>query len=603
MKTIRCSRFLAVLLLFVFVLSMCACVSQPQKNEDKSVTLKLETAYMFDLGHPQEFFTFKLTAEEAAYMQEVLSHESQAKTDAQPTDGIHFCIGDEDWLYAPSQSAVQNAHSGNWIIFTEEENQKVANIYEAYLKQCQTEPLANRIDNTNLDKVVEDASFPIGNQKNSNAIKLHGTITSGMVMQRRCVNCLTGTTTDSKIAAVWNGKTYIGTVTDGQFAIYLPPAEAGGPYTLTIYTENSKKALTNIYVGEVFLLTGQSNMQFTVGQAEEGTGKPYEEPGDRVVRNFMVPQGTASEPQANTSASWSGRKGGSAIGYLFGLELYDILKVPIGLVRAATGGTSLSYWLPQEAYDALSAEKDVYITPGKQVCGGYNAMIAPLLNMRFRGVIWYQGEGNSVSPSGYDTELTSLISAYRKAFNDPNLTFTVIELPKYEENPEGWAHIRQAQQNVARTVENVCLAVNIDQGDMKDIHPADKTVISKRTAQVTLEAFFGMDYANPPMVLKAEKIADNQVVLTLKNAEGLVAKNGVNGFQFSKDGSKFLDVSDVTVNGNTVTITASEEIQVLRYGWTIAFSGKTVHNTPSKQVTIYNSDGLPLDQGYWDFRE
>lgn len=593
-------RLSVLLLLFAYMLGLSACANQAQS---KTVTLKLESAYVFDLGVSQEVLEFNLSAEESSYVQDLLSREAHTKDTPPVTEGIHFFTNGEDWQYFPSQAAAQNTDSGKWITFNEEENRKMADIYQAYLKQCQGEPLANHIDNTNLDKVVADASFSIANQKEGNAIKPHGTVSSGMVLQRRCVNCLTGTTTDSKIAAVWNGKTYTGTVTDGKFSIYLPPAEAGGPYTLTLYTENSKKTLTDIYVGEVFLLAGQSNIMFTVSQAESGTGKSYEAPGDRIVRNFMVPQGSSSEPQTDISVSWTGTKSGSAIGYLFGLELYDALNVPIGLVRAATGGTSLSYWLPKEAYDELRADQYIYSAPGKPASAGYNAMIAPLLNMRFRGVIWYQGEANSANTSTYATELECLIKAYRKVFNDANLAFTVIELPKYEQNPDGWAYIRKAQQQVATTVENVCLAVNIDQGDMKDIHPADKTVIAKRTAQVTLEAFFGVDYPNPPTVVKAEKISPNQVVLTLKNADGLVAKNGVNGFMYSKNGSIFRKVSDVTVNGNTITVTAKDEIQILQYGWTIAFSDDAVYNDPGKQVTIYNGDGLPMDQGYWDFRE
>lgn len=599
MKLLHSHRTLALLLLVAYVFSLSACVSQP---ENKTVTLKLESAYVFDLGVSQDVLEFTLTEDESSYMQQALSRDAQAKDAPPATEGIHFCIGDEDWLYFPDESAAQNTGSGKWITFNQEENKKITDIYQAYLKQCQGEPLASRIDNTNLDKVVEDNSLVLDNQTEDRRIKPHGTINSGMVLQRNCVNCLTGTTKDSKIAAVFNGKTYAGTITDGKFTIYLPPAEAGGPYTLTLYTEKSKRTLTDIYVGEVFLLSGQSNMPFPVSHSESATGKTYEAVGDRIVQTIIVPQGMSSEPKSNLTLTWkSAGRDFSVLGYLFGLDMYDTLNIPIGLVLSATGGTSLSYWLPKSAYKELSSEQYVYITPGKEVCGGYNAMVAPLNCMRFRGVIWYQGEGNSVYATGYATELECLINAYRKEFNDPNLTFTIVELPKYEVNSDGWAEIRKAQQQVASTVENVCLSVSIDQGDMKDIHPADKEVIAKRVTQVTLETFFGVDCPNPPTVVKAEKISANQVVLTLKNADGLVAKNGTNGFMFSPNGLMFLKVSEVSVNGNTITITAPEEIQILQYGSTIAFSDDTVYMDPSKQVTIYNGDGLPMDQGYWDF--
>ena len=80
-------------------------------------------------------------------------------------------------------------------------------------------------------------------------------------------------------------------------------------------------------------------------------------------------------------------------------------------------------------------------------------------------------------------------------------------------------------------------------------------------------------------------------------------KNGANGFQYNDGGTMFRDVSEVAVNGNTITVTAKKEIQILRYGWSISFSDESVYNDPSKQVTIYNGDGMPMDQGYWDFSE
>ncbi len=474
-------------------------------------------------------------------------------------------------------------------------------------KEETTVILSDVIDETDLDKVSQDISFEIGTQTENDAITPHGTVTSGMVLQRRCVNCLTGSTTGTAIAAEFMDQIYTGTVTDGAFRLYLPPAEAGGPYTLTLYTETGRKTLTDIYIGEVFLLSGQSNMAYSVWASDATTGKETQALGDRIVQLYTVPWVASAYPRQEVDGQWQSGSGDnwksfSAVGYLFGLEMYDALQIPIGLVQAAVGGSPLSYWLPRPEYEALCAQQAVFKTD-MLPCEGYNGMIEPLLDMQFRGVVWYQGETNAGLPDAYAGELKFYIDIYRAIFNDFDMAFTLIELPRFQEIPDAWARVRQAQQQVAAETDHVCMSVSIDLGDMKDIHPADKTVIAKRAADATLEAFFGLDRPSHPRVVKAEKKSDTQVVLTLENAEGLIAKNGINGFQYSPDETRFLPVSEVTVSGNTVTVTAPEEIRQLRYGWQIFFTDTQVALDPARHVTVFNGAGLPLDQGFWDFTE
>ncbi len=163
--------------------------------------------------------------------------------------------------------------------------------------------LADVIDNTNLDKVTTDVAFSTGSQTEDASIVPHGTVTSGMVLQRRCVNCLTGKTDGASIAAEFQGTLYGGTVKDGKFEIYLPPAEAGGPYGLTLYTESGKKTLTDIYVGEVFLLSGQSNMAFPVSGSK--VSSDIEPLGDRVIQTYLVPMNQSAYPRQDVDAQWA----------------------------------------------------------------------------------------------------------------------------------------------------------------------------------------------------------------------------------------------------------------------------------------------------------
>lgn len=458
------------------------------------------------------------------------------------------------------------------------------------------EVLADTVDTMNMEKVSKEPTFEVGNPQENTAITPHSTIGSGMVLQRRCVNRLSGTTTDPHIAVFFQDTFYYGTVENGVFEVYLPPFEAGGPYTLAFWTESGKKVLTDIYVGEVFLLAGQSNMAFSMIQCGAATQESLNQTGNPNIRLLQLPLSTAAYAKDSIDAEWEAATSDtvlnfSAFGYLFGRNMYNELSVPIGLVQAAVGGSPLSYWLSLESYEELKSKQTVFVTEAKP-CQGYNGMIAPLTRLRFRGVVWYQGETNAGMPNTYEGELNCLIDSYRAIMNDFRLTFTLIELPRFGELPEGWAKIRAAQQKIAAEKENVCLSVSIDLGDMEDVHPVDKTIFAQRAAEVTLHHFFGMETQPYPTIEKAAKTENNTVVLTLNGADGLELRNGKNGFQYSTNGASFDDVSSVTVEGNCLTITAAGEIKALRYG----VKNSVAENAPAKQVTVFNAYDKPLDQ-------
>lgn len=463
---------------------------------------------------------------------------------------------------------------------------------------------SNQIE-TNIDKVVREGELTFGWQEENDAIRPSSYISDNMVLQRRKAIKLSGTTNGRQIAAVFNGETYYGTVTEGVFTIWLPPLEASEGDELIFYTDIGKKTLKNIAVGEVFLCSGQSNMAWTMNYSSSVYQDFIAAADYPRIRLFNIPK-TESETELSEyeGVSWqtaapSSVGNFSAVGFLFGLEMQKVLNVPIGLVSAAVGSSLLCYWLPQAAYETLAAADAVYTNDTSSVFMpslGYNGMIAPLTDMVLRGIVWYQGESNGWKCDLYKGELTALINSYRTAFSDDLLTFTVAELPRYNEDTAlRYATIRDAQYKVSVEMENVALAVNIDDGDAGDLHPRNKNSVAKRLAEITLDKFFDIGMREYPVAISAERISAKKAVVTVSGTAGyLFLKNGANGFEVSVDGTVFSNVGvKVCVSGKKLIITAEEDFNVVRYGVSSNYDGET---DVSKFVSVYNGDGVPLRQ-------
>ncbi len=473
-------------------------------------------------------------------------------------------------------------------------------------------PLFLATDQTWASKVKTKATFEIADAKEKNfEITLDTPFSEGLVLQRRAVNVLTGKTTQKNIAAVVDGTAYYGAVKDGRFEIYLPAMEAGGPFDVTVIGESAKRIIPNVYVGEVVLIAGQSNAVWTMEQCEAGVKDFINTADSQTIRMFKVPIRRSDVPVDRVYSAWQAADASSilsfpTIGYLYALELQKELNVPIGLICSATGGSSLAHWLPEKDFKELSKKQEVYSEPNtiRGACEGYNAMIAPILKMRFKHVLWYQGEENAVhNPDGYDVELETLVKAWRREFDNPWMGFNVIELPRFSQNQfEGWAKIRASQQRAAKKIDGVCITTCIDLGDLKDIHPKDKRVEAFRAVKATLAAFNGGKALSYPTV-KQIVYDKNKVIITLETngIPVLLSNNGVGFEVYSKEHGWHI-AKNVTLNGNAITLEGRGMISGVRYGIQMTFEESEYMENPKAQLSVFNEEGLPLDQ-FWEKNE
>ena len=459
----------------------------------------------------------------------------------------------------------------------------------------------------NADKVITEPTFDITQYTNEAGynIKPYQIFSDGMCLQRDAVNRLWGKAAKTNfIAAEINGKVYYGTVKSREWEIYLPKMNAGGPYELTIINEAGRHKIKDVYVGEVFLLSGQSNMEWTMSNCG-AILKDYYSTAEcvnneiRLLNLGYYPQKEPTIELLNSNCQWNGAsqstiKSFGAIGYLFGKQMHEELDCPVGLIFAAIGGSSIEFWLSEENYNKVQESYQSYTTnePYMTPCLGYNGMLYPLTGLNVRGVLWYQGESNAFGTQNYyDIALKIFIDQCREMFDNEQLAFTICELARYEGLPEAYSIVNEKINYVAENDPYVVVARNLDLGTWDDIHPKDKREIARRAAYETLRVFFKKDKPTPIKVVDHTFNSDGSVTITLSDVVNLV--NGTNGFEVYVN-NKYTYSCNVTVDGNKLTVTAAGEITKIRYGYTCNMTDE-IKKDVSKMVTVYDNNGFPLD--------
>ena len=458
----------------------------------------------------------------------------------------------------------------------------------------------------NASKVITESEYDINDYTKDAGtdIKPYQLFSDGMCLQRDAVNRIWGKASKTKfIAAEINGKVYYGSVQSREWEIYLPKMEAGGPYELTIISESGRFTIKDVYIGEVFLLSGQSNMEWQPQHAGDVLSDLYSTPQcvNNQIRMLQIgwcPQSEPTNEIVNTSkwtyANQESIYAFTAVGYLFGKQMQEELGCPVGLIANPVGGSSLEFWLSQENYTKVQQHykpyttTEVYMTPTQ----GYNGMLYPLTGLNIRGVLWYQGESNAFGTQQYyDLALKIFMDQCKEMFNNPQLAFTICELARYEGNPLAYSIVNEKINIVAENDPYVVVARNLDLGDWFDIHPKDKREIARRAAYETLRVFFNKDKVEPIKVVDYTFNADGSVTITLSCDFRLV--NGNNGFEVYV-GNKYTYDCNVSIEGNKITVSANGEITKVRYGYTCQMTPE-IQNDVSKMVTIYDNAGFPLD--------
>ena len=430
----------------------------------------------------------------------------------------------------------------------------------------------------------------------------------GAVLQREKVNLIYGTCSDQPIFR-FEGTEYK-CVSNGKYwHTFLPPIPAGGPYTMEIVCLNQRSSV-QVFFGDVFLLAGQSNMEWTMAQcaSSDKVSQELTSASDNLLRLFNIHCDFCENEreQLKENVAWVSATGAtvenfSSLGYLFGKYYRARTNVPVGLVATAVGGTSLTFWqesqtqkkLVQDGVQIFVDKTQPIFTPSI----GYNALINPLTANSYKAVLWYQGESNTENElhfSGYHAQLVALINSWRKQFGDSTLHFSLFQLARFENNQKGFCEVNFQINKVAENLSHCNVVVTHDLGEFHNIHPADKSIPAKRAVDSFL-ATTGKAYCTAkPMKLKSVQRTEKGVLLVFDNVyDGIVVKNRLNGLSVSSDGKTYRLAEKYSIEKDSILL-LDENIRYVRYG----FDCKTYAEAEadvSLLVSLYNSRSMPLD--------
>ncbi len=447
-------------------------------------------------------------------------------------------------------------------------------------------------------------------------VKPHPLFSDGAVLQRGCVLPVWGTADPGEKVAVnltRHGKgpndqaeTVVKTTVadaEGRWQVELPAQQASQPPCTLVIAGNNRITLNNVLIGEVWICSGQSNMEWPMRLT--ATGK--EDAADAtnpLIRLFKVPHRPAGQPQATVAATWQpctpeAVLNFSAVGYYFGRDLQKALKVPVGLIQTTWGGTRAEAWTsrpslennPQFTYLLDSNEPNGRKRARQHVGAAlYNGMVAPLIPYAFRGVIWYQGESNAGRAYEYRTLFATMIRDWRKNWKRGDFPFLLVQLAPFRkivEEPQesNWAELREAQLMATQKLPKVAMAVITDVGEEDDIHPRKKEPVGARLALAAQVLAYDRDIPYSGPVFKAMDIKDGKVILSFDHVDGgLEARGGpLTGFTIAGKDRKFVN-AEAVIDGEKVIVSseAVDEPVAVRFGWA---------NYPV--VNLWNKAGLP----------
>ena len=334
---------------------------------------------------------------------------------------------------------------------------------------------------------------------------------SDMVLQRNADVNLWGTAKANKkvtITASWTKEKFsVKADKDGKWATTIPTVDAGGPYTLT-FDDGEKTELTNILLGEVWIASGQSNMEMPVGGymyqpidgVEQDIAEAYEYPN---IRMFTVPRCISETPKEDCDTIWRTSnpmtvRTFSAIAYLFAKELNKMLDVPVGIVTANWGGTVIEAWMSKESITAIEGRNDAYDNRRKGEnahAALYNGMILPICNFTAKGFIWYQGESNRGNWYDYAKLQQAQVKLWREIWGNDKMPFYITQIAPYcYEGPKKRlnAIFIDQQYKAADLIENCEVACTQDAGDYSHIHPLKKKRVAWRLAMLALDNDYGI---------------------------------------------------------------------------------------------------------------
>jgi sialate O-acetylesterase len=488
------------------------------------------------------------------------------------------------------------------------------------------------------------------------AVKLPAIISDRMVLQQQSNAPIWGTAYPGERVLVkgsWQQQCVTTTADpNGRWQVYVKTPPAGGPYTMSINGKNSI-VLKDIWVGEVWLCSGQSNMEMSVKKAANADAT-IAGANDKHIRLFRVPHIVAEVPQSDCNGKWELCNSQtvanfSAVAYFFGRELRKELRVPVGLIQSSLGSTAAEAWMSRDALKSNPAfapllehwegviaaypqamlkyqknlaawedtaakakaigKKERSAKPKPPVgpthrcvpSGLYNGMIAPLIHFCLRGVIWYQGETNAVRAYQYRTLFPALIKSWRSDGGQGDFPFYYVQLAnmrdaKPEPSDSEWAELREAQL-MTLSLPNTGMAVTIDIGEANNIHPRNKQEVGRRLALWALARIYDRKITYSGPIYKSMKIEGKNIVISFDHLDGGLKASGdgvLRQFAIAGIDKKFV-WAQAQIVGDTVVVgsTAVDKPVAVRYAWAMNPAGCNLYNCAGLPASPFRTDDWP----------
>lgn len=451
-------------------------------------------------------------------------------------------------------------------------------------------------------------------------IKLPKLFGDHMVLQRQTEANLWGWAAPGEEVKIALGDSTASAKADdsGKWKAKLKTPAAGGPFELKFKGTN-EITLKDVYVGEVWIASGQSNMEWSVAAsanaAEEAANADH--PMIRMIKVQRIPSvepvdDIPIDPLAKKTTPTSGWAvcspetvpTFSACGYYFARQLAKELKVPVGIINTSWGGTLCEAWTSKEALAQVPslkylADKQVSVDPLKpnpnQPAVLYNGMLAPVIPFNIRGAIWYQGESNVGRAHEYATLFPAMIADWRNRFGQGDFPFLFVQLAPYKYDGKWENGVYSGSNKLAElwdsqlktlAVPNTGMCVTTDITNVNDIHPKNKQDVGKRLAMWALANTYGQKdlvYSGP--LYDSHEIEGNKIRIKFKHGVGLTAKDDkpLTYFQIAGEDQKFVEAK-ATIEGDTIVVTsdAVQKPASVRFAWNAV-----------AEPNLFNKAGLP----------
>lgn len=428
---------------------------------------------------------------------------------------------------------------------------------------------------------------------------------SNMVLQRNSDASIWGKAEAKSMVTIttsWNNQSYEAkSDKEGNWKIKVGTPDAGGPYSVNI-SDGQELVLENVLIGEVWVCSGQSNMERTIkklgNKLPQGLNDILLKSKNPSIRLFTVKHEKSLSPQNDFEGQWEETNAVSvssfsAVGYYFGKLLYETLDVPVGLISSNWGGTRIQAWIDEQGLRSFDPSILDYHSKGinqNRSCALFNAMINPMLEFKIRGAIWYQGENNTREAEIYDDLMELMVNRWRDRWSIGEFPFYYCQLAPFNYNrPEiNSAFLREAQYEASKRIPNSGMVSLLDTGEENDIHPLNKVQAGERLAYFALKETYGIEgiVCRGPE-LEEMTIDGSEVKLTFTNDDGGLTDygKGYKLFEIAGADKKFYPATAKYNSKQKALIVSSQEVKkpvAVRYGFKDFVVGD-----------LYNCYGIP----------